>query len=185
MCVFCSCQCLNIVIFFVKGLGKYGVLFYNSLIIIIPTLLASAFTGDFHKVRYHQFKSVCVHVYSPPVWPRCLLWHHRQSRLKAGLKPGLYFASSCPASWGRIPTSHTALARWLWHCFSHTCCVPFPPRFVLMYSIVLCSYYNSALTTTVVGAIKVGILLMVVQTVKFWKILQTRKSPSFVPFYFF
>lgn len=33
-----------------QGLGKYGVLFYNSLIIIVPTVLASAFTGDLHKV---------------------------------------------------------------------------------------------------------------------------------------
>uniref|UniRef100_A0A7N6ARJ1 Sugar phosphate transporter domain-containing protein n=1 Tax=Anabas testudineus TaxID=64144 RepID=A0A7N6ARJ1_ANATE len=56
----------------IEGLGKYGVLFYNALIIVIPTILAIAFLF----------------------------------------------------------------------------------RFVLMYSIVLCSYYNSALTTTVVGAIK-------------------------------
>ncbi|KAI3372742.1 hypothetical protein L3Q82_023206, partial [Scortum barcoo] len=34
-----------------EGLGKYGVLFYNALIIVIPTLLASAFTGDLHEVH--------------------------------------------------------------------------------------------------------------------------------------
>lgn len=115
MCVFCSRQCLNLVIFLVKGLGKYGVLFHNSLIIVIPTLLASAFTGDLHKVRafYHQFKSICVCVmcvFSSHLTTLRVLWHHRLSRLKAGLKPRLYFASSCPASWGRVAKSHTTRA---------------------------------------------------------------------------
>lgn len=81
-----------------EGLGKYGVLFYNALIIIIPTLLASAFTGDLHEaVRFEDW-----------------------------VKATFIF------------------------CFLMSCFM----GFVLMYSIVLCSYYNSALTTTVVGAIK-------------------------------
>ncbi|XP_028270240.1 UDP-N-acetylglucosamine/UDP-glucose/GDP-mannose transporter [Parambassis ranga] len=81
-----------------QGLGKYGVLFYNALIIIIPTLMASAFTGDLHKAL--AFKD----------------W----------MKATFVF------------------------CFLISCFM----GFVLMYSIVLCSYYNSALTTAVVGAIK-------------------------------
>lgn len=80
------------------GLGKYGVLFYNSLIIIIPTLLASAFTGDLHKAVTFE---------------------------------------------GWVEAAFIM-------CFLVSCFM----GFVLMYSIVLCSYYNSALTTTVVGALK-------------------------------
>ncbi|XP_041792727.1 UDP-N-acetylglucosamine/UDP-glucose/GDP-mannose transporter isoform X3 [Chelmon rostratus] len=82
----------------IEGLGKYGVLFYNALIIIIPTLLASAFTGDLHEAVTFEgwFKATFI------------------------------------------------------FCFLMSCFM----GFVLMYSIVLCSYYNSALTTTVVGAIK-------------------------------
>ncbi|XP_024131177.1 UDP-N-acetylglucosamine/UDP-glucose/GDP-mannose transporter isoform X2 [Oryzias melastigma] len=71
-----------------QGLGKYGVLFYNALFIVIPTLLAVVFED-----------------------------------------------------WGKT----TFVLCFLISCFM---------GFVLMYSIVLCSYYNSALTTTVVGAIK-------------------------------
>ncbi|XP_007557633.1 PREDICTED: UDP-N-acetylglucosamine/UDP-glucose/GDP-mannose transporter [Poecilia mexicana] len=81
-----------------QSLGKYGVLFYNSLIIVLPTLLASVFTGDLHKaLSFEDWRNV--------VFVLCFLLS----------------------------------------CFM---------GFVLMYSIVLCSYYNSALTTTVVGAIK-------------------------------
>ncbi|KAG7237566.1 hypothetical protein INR49_032183, partial [Caranx melampygus] len=81
-----------------EGLGKYGVLFYNAVIIVIPTLLASAYTGDLHKAVAFE-------------------------------------------DWVKA----TFVVCFLMSCFM---------GFVLMYSIVLCSYYNSALTTTVVGAIK-------------------------------
>ncbi|XP_034728068.1 UDP-N-acetylglucosamine/UDP-glucose/GDP-mannose transporter [Etheostoma cragini] len=81
-----------------EGLGKYGVLFYNALIIVIPAFMASAFTGDLHKAV--TFKD----------------W---------------------------VETTFI-------FCFLMSCFM----GFVLMYSIVLCSYYNSALTTAVVGAIK-------------------------------
>ena len=36
--------------FFPQGLGKYGVLFYNALLVILPTLLLSAYTGDLQRV---------------------------------------------------------------------------------------------------------------------------------------
>ncbi|GAA6223137.1 UDP-N-acetylglucosamine/UDP-glucose/GDP-mannose transporter [Lates calcarifer] len=81
-----------------EGLGKYGVLFYNALIIVIPTLVASALTGDLHEAVTFE-------------------------------------------DWVKA----TFIICFLMSCFM---------GFVLMYSIVLCSYYNSALTTTVVGAIK-------------------------------
>uniref|UniRef100_A0A8C5BYP0 Solute carrier family 35 member D2 n=2 Tax=Gadus morhua TaxID=8049 RepID=A0A8C5BYP0_GADMO len=80
------------------GLGKYGVLYYNAVIIVIPTILASVLTGDLNKAIAFE-------------------------------------------NWGN-PTFTI--------CFLLTCIM----GFVLMYSIVLCSHYNSALTTTVVGAIK-------------------------------
>ncbi|XP_051524502.1 UDP-N-acetylglucosamine/UDP-glucose/GDP-mannose transporter [Myxocyprinus asiaticus] len=81
-----------------EGLGKYGVLFYNAFIIIIPTLLASAYTGDLQKALAFEGWLSFTFIF--------------------------YFLLSCIMG------------------------------FILMYSIILCSYYNTALTTTVVGAIK-------------------------------
>ncbi|XP_053277312.1 UDP-N-acetylglucosamine/UDP-glucose/GDP-mannose transporter [Pleuronectes platessa] len=82
----------------VEGLGKYGVLFYNALLLVIPTVLFSALTGD----------------------------------LQMAVKFEGWFNGTFV------------------FCFLLSCIM----GFVLMYSIVLCSYYNSALTTSVVGAIK-------------------------------
>ncbi|XP_028313954.1 UDP-N-acetylglucosamine/UDP-glucose/GDP-mannose transporter isoform X2 [Gouania willdenowi] len=53
-----------------QSLGKYGVLFYNAIIIVIPTLMLSAYTGDLHKV--------CSDVFHSPLQLLQLSTHHHR-----------------------------------------------------------------------------------------------------------
>ncbi|XP_047382823.1 UDP-N-acetylglucosamine/UDP-glucose/GDP-mannose transporter isoform X4 [Sciurus carolinensis] len=114
-----------------KELGKYGVLFYNACFMIIPTLIISVSTGDLQQAtEFNQWKNVLF---------------------------VMQFLLSCFLGvlvWGPLPTLPDLSPPQHGRGWFQLSCWFLGLRFLLMYSTVLCSYYNSALTTAVVGAIK-------------------------------
>lgn len=81
-----------------KDLGKYGVLFYNALFMVLPATFLCWYSGDLEKALNYE-------------------------------------------DWDR-PTFVIQF---------FVCCIM---GFILMYSLVICTHYNSALTTTIIGVLK-------------------------------
>ncbi|CAG10930.1 unnamed protein product, partial [Tetraodon nigroviridis] len=148
-----------------KELGKYGLLYYNALFMIVPTLLLAHVTGDMQKVRSCTFLVLLqLYVGSGQLWtctwvlpcyqlPVCFRALAETSWL-AQLGPSSHRGTKqlLYTSWSYCSTRASRLkslrGTQTWETF--TVCAACIPT-------VLCTQYNSALTTTIVGCIKLVI----------------------------
>lgn len=104
-----------------KDLGKYGLLFYNSLLMLPVTVLIAYCTGDLTKS------------YEYPGWTSNPITDTNRSGSKEN----------------QLEETNSVNFVFLFH-FLLSCVF----GFILMFAALLCTQYNSALTTTMVGCLK-------------------------------
>lgn len=183
-------KCYNPCVF--QTLGKYGLMFYNSLFMMGPLFLLSYVTGDIHKVKQntHTHKPfttqwliqnwlvhiimrlilivLCAPLYSVPVCLyacvyvcvsrllACVCVRTRVRALKLIFECAFEWVCAVPFIIVNIMLQSIEYEHWNDPLFLAQFVMACVAGFMINYATMLCTQYNSALTTSIVGVLKVS-----------------------------
>ncbi|XP_073201051.1 nucleotide sugar transporter SLC35D2 isoform X1 [Lepidochelys kempii] len=133
-----------------KELGTYGVLFYNAYFMVIPTMILSFSTGDLQQALC----SLCPVIRRNNHMPNKIFVFNLCGMETVPTPADSYRSGRVKHPIGCCEEEVTDFKHWTNFLFLFQFLLSCFLGFLLTYSAVLCSHYNSALTTSVVGAFK-------------------------------